>query len=146
MRDLRPLLAPTSIAIVAASSRPHTVASRPLTNLQQVGYSGDIYLINPNSPEIAGVRCYPKLDELPGVPEALVTIDATTDLIVVKGTKPALSANPQCEEIFTARLFGEFSCHFAAPPGMTICDIDQRFENGVLHLKIGVLPGDPPGA
>ena len=46
MRDLRPLLAPTSIAIVGASSRPHTVASRPLTNLQQVGYRGDIYLIN----------------------------------------------------------------------------------------------------
>lgn len=84
--------------------------------------------------------------ELPGVPEALVTVDATADLIVVKGTKLALSANPQCEEIFMARLFGDFSCHFAAPPGMTISDIDQRFENGVLHLKVGVLPGDPPGA
>lgn len=84
--------------------------------------------------------------ELPGVPEALVTVDATADLIVVKGTKPALSANPQCEEIFTARLFGDFSCQFVAPPGMTISDIDQRFENGVLHLKVGVLPGDPPGA
>jgi len=74
MRDLRPLLAPTSIAIVGASSRPHTVASRPLTNLQQVGYSGDIYLINPNSPEIAGVRCYPNLDELPGVPDVALVV------------------------------------------------------------------------
>ena len=74
MRDLRPLLAPTSIAIVGASSRPHTVAARPLTNLQQVGYSGDIYLINPNNPEIAGVRCYPSLDELPRVPDVALVV------------------------------------------------------------------------
>ena len=77
MRDLRPLLAPTSIAIVGASSRPHTVAARPLANLQQVGYSGDVYLINPNSTEIAGVRCYPNLDALPRVPEvALVVVSS----------------------------------------------------------------------
>ena len=74
MRDLRPLLAPTSIAIVGASSRPHTVAARPLTNLQQVGYSGDVYLINPNSSEIAGVRCYPSLDELPRVPDVALVV------------------------------------------------------------------------
>jgi acyl-CoA synthetase (NDP forming) len=74
MRDLRPLLAPTSIAIVGASSRPHTVAARPLTNLQQVGYSGDIYLINPNRAEIAGVRCYPSLDELPRVPDVALVV------------------------------------------------------------------------
>ncbi|MEE8350420.1 MAG: acetate--CoA ligase family protein [Acidobacteriota bacterium] len=74
MRDLRPLLAPTSIAIVGASSRPHTVAARPLTNLQQVGYSGDIYLINPNSAEIAGVRCYASLDDLPQVPDVALIV------------------------------------------------------------------------
>ena len=83
--------------------------------------------------------------ELPGVPESLVTVDATADLIVVKGNKPAMSAQRQCEEILTTRQFGEFSCNFAAPPGMTITHIDKRFENGVLHLKVGMLPGDSTG-
>lgn len=74
MRDLRPLLAPTSIAIVGASSRPNTVASRPLTNLQQIGYDGAIYLVNPNRTKIGEIRCYPNLDELPKVPEAVLLV------------------------------------------------------------------------
>jgi len=74
MRDLRPLLAPTSIAIVGASSRPNTVASRPLTNLQQIGYDGDIYLVNPNRTKIGAIRCYPNLDELPKVPEVVLLV------------------------------------------------------------------------
>ncbi|MFB3141259.1 MAG: CoA-binding protein, partial [Acidobacteriota bacterium] len=69
MRDLRPLLAPTSIAIVGASSRLNTVAARPLENLQMMEYGGALYPINPTAQEIAGIRCYPNLEELPEVPE-----------------------------------------------------------------------------
>ena len=68
MRDLRPLLAPTSIAIVGASSRLNTVAARPLENLQMMEYGGALYPINPTAQEIAGIRCYPNLDALPEVP------------------------------------------------------------------------------
>ena len=74
MRDLRPLLAPTSIAIVGASSRLNTVAARPLENLQGIGYSGALYPINPTVQEIAGIRCYPNLEELPEVPELALLI------------------------------------------------------------------------
>ena len=74
MRDLRPLLAPTSIAIVGASSRLNTVAARPLENLQGIGYSGALYPINPTVQEISGIRCYPNLEELPEVPELALLI------------------------------------------------------------------------
>ena len=77
MRELRPLLAPTSVAIVGASSRLNSVAARPLTNLQEMEYGGAIYPINPHSSEIAGIRCYPNLEELPEVPElALLVLPA----------------------------------------------------------------------
>ena len=77
MRDLRPLLAPTSVAIVGASSRLNAVAARPLTNLQEMEYGGAIYPINPHNSEIAGIPCYPNLEELPEVPElALLVLPA----------------------------------------------------------------------
>src|SRR5436305_7787338 len=74
MRDLRPLLAPRSVAILGASSRPTSVAGRPLANLQQVGYAGAIYPINPQREEVAGLRAYPSLDALPETPELALLV------------------------------------------------------------------------
>ena len=85
MRDLRPLLAPTSIAIVGASSRLQSVAGRPLTNLLRMGYKGKIYPINPRSAEISGVACFPDLDSLPESPElALVVVPVGSVLPVLE--------------------------------------------------------------
>ncbi|TDI08837.1 MAG: CoA-binding protein [Acidobacteria bacterium] len=96
MRDLRPLLAPTSIAIVGASSRLNTVAARPLENLQMMEYGGALYPINPTAQEIAGIRCYPNLEELPEVPElALLVLPAqhvlpTLESCAQRGVKAAI--------------------------------------------------------
>ena len=96
MRDLRPLLAPTSIAIVGASSRLNTVAARPLENLQGMGYEGALYPINPTAQEISGIRCYPNLEELPEVPEmALLVLPAqhvlpTLESCAQRGVKAAI--------------------------------------------------------
>ncbi|HLY64192.1 MAG TPA: acetate--CoA ligase family protein, partial [Chloroflexota bacterium] len=73
-RDLRPLLRPASIAIVGASSRPESLAGRPLANLQRQQFGGPIYPINPQREEIAGLRAYPNLETLPETPDlALIT-------------------------------------------------------------------------
>ncbi len=96
MRDLRPLLAPTSIAIVGASSRLNAVAARPLENLQGMGYGGALYPINPTVEEIAGIRCYPNLEGLPEVPElALLVLPAqhvlpTLESCAQRGIKAAI--------------------------------------------------------
>ncbi|MBI2821740.1 MAG: acetate--CoA ligase family protein [Acidobacteria bacterium] len=83
MRDLRPLLAPASIAIVGASSRLESVAGRPLTNLLRMGYKGALYPINPRSTEIAGVRCYSTLAELPEAPELALLVLPTEAVLPV---------------------------------------------------------------
>jgi acetyltransferase len=57
---------PESIAIVGASSDPRKPGGRPLAALLKRGYAGKIYPVNPRYPEIAGVRCYPTILEVPG--------------------------------------------------------------------------------
>jgi acetyltransferase len=53
-KDLRPLLAPRSIAVVGASTRMNR-ASGVLSNLKKCGYRGVLYPINPKYEEIAGL-------------------------------------------------------------------------------------------
>jgi acetyltransferase len=63
--DLRPLLEPRAIAVVGASDRPGA-GSLALENLRRLGYSGQVYPINPKYTELSGWRCYPRLADVPG--------------------------------------------------------------------------------
>src|SRR5262245_61700413 len=81
MRDLRPLLAPRSVAIVGASSRPGTVASLPLANLQRQQYEGAIYPVNPSRDEIGGLRCYPSVEALPEAPDVALIVAPTPGVL-----------------------------------------------------------------
>ena len=49
--DLRPLLAPRSIAIVGASESPDSWAPEIERSLRRVGYEGELYPINPKYDE-----------------------------------------------------------------------------------------------
>ena len=63
MSDVRSLLFPRSIAVVGAS--PRNVAA-----VETVVASGvRAWGVNPNRDEVAGLRCYPSVAELPEVPE-----------------------------------------------------------------------------
>src|SRR5262249_17960151 len=63
MTDLRPLLLPRSLAVVGAS--PRNVAA-----VETVVASGVVaWGVDPNRDEVAGLRCYPSVAELPEVPE-----------------------------------------------------------------------------
>ncbi|HEY9278898.1 MAG TPA: acetate--CoA ligase family protein [Eoetvoesiella sp.] len=59
------LLAPRSIALIGASSDLKKNTSRPLRFMQQHGYTGKIYPINPSSTEILGVKTYPSVTQVP---------------------------------------------------------------------------------
>ena len=73
-RDLTPLLRPRSIAIVGASSRPESLAGRPLANLQRQRFAGPLYPINPQREEIAGLRSWPSVAALPETPDLAIVI------------------------------------------------------------------------
>jgi acyl-CoA synthetase (NDP forming) len=63
--DLRPVLAPRSIAIVGASESADSWAPEIHRSLQHIGYRGELYPVNPKYDEVWGRRCYPSVLELP---------------------------------------------------------------------------------
>ncbi len=69
--QIRRLLAPASIAIVGASADPERFNGREVVNLLRHGYAGKVYPVNPKYEEVAGLRCYPSVGDLPEVPETV---------------------------------------------------------------------------
>ncbi|HEX5116147.1 MAG TPA: acetate--CoA ligase family protein [Pseudonocardiaceae bacterium] len=59
---------PTSIAIVGASPRPASVANRLTTSLLRGGYPGTLAFVTDRHAEIDGIRCVPRVRDLPEPP------------------------------------------------------------------------------
>lgn len=73
IRDLEPMFAPRSIAVLGASRREGSVGHAVLRNLIYGGYTGVIYAVNPKAKSILGFRCV----------QSISAIDDQVDLIVV---------------------------------------------------------------
>ncbi len=71
---LRELFEPRSIAVIGASNRPGTVGESLFRNILTGGYRGVVYPVNPSWPSVSGVRCYPKVRDLPETPDLAVLI------------------------------------------------------------------------
>src|SRR4249919_1966140 len=63
--DLGPLLAPRSIAIVGASESPDSWAPEIERSLRHLGYTGELYPVNPKYDEVWGRPCRKAVTELP---------------------------------------------------------------------------------
>lgn len=63
---------PESIAVIGASNDPDKIGGRPIAYMRRYGFTGNLYPINPNRPEIQGLRAYASLDELPEIPDVIV--------------------------------------------------------------------------
>ena len=69
------LLRPKSVAVVGASDRHGALGATLLNNLVQYDFAGDVYPVNPKRDEIAGLKCYHTVDDLPeGVDCAVLAI------------------------------------------------------------------------
>ncbi len=74
---VRRLLEPQAIAIVGASKDPARIGGRPVAYLQQAGFAGRIYPVNPNRAEIQGLKAYPSVSDLPEAPDlAIIALPA----------------------------------------------------------------------
>jgi acyl-CoA synthetase (NDP forming) len=81
---IRRLFAPYTVAIVGAGINPKSMGGRALAVLRDRSFAGEIYPVNPNREEIAGLRCYPSLSAIPGrvdVVELLISPEATVSTI-----------------------------------------------------------------
>ncbi|HKS59617.1 MAG TPA: CoA-binding protein, partial [Thermoplasmata archaeon] len=72
--ELQELFEPRSIAVIGASNRPATVGESLFRNILTSRYTGVVYPVNPHWKSVSGVRCYPKVRDLPEAPDLAVVI------------------------------------------------------------------------
>ena len=65
MRDITPLVAPTSIAVVGASTDPTKSGGVLFGNLAAGNFRGQLYPINPRADEVLGIKAYPDIAAVP---------------------------------------------------------------------------------
>ena len=76
--DLERFFNPRAVAIIGASQDLNTISGQPLRFLKSHGYPGALYPVNPRYQEVADVRCYATLAEVPETPDlALILVNAS---------------------------------------------------------------------
>lgn len=63
---------PRSVAVLGASTRDRGRANGFIWGMQEMGYPGRIYPVNPHADEIMGYKCYPSLAAVPEVPDLVI--------------------------------------------------------------------------
>ena len=82
--SLRPLLAPTSVAVIGASRDPYNLGRRVFEALRSAGFKGPVYPVNPHVTELEGVPCFRSVGDLPsGADMAVVAVPSDRVLAVV---------------------------------------------------------------
>jgi acetyltransferase len=59
------MFSPRSVAVIGATDRQGTVGLAVLEQLRAGSFGGSIHAVNPNHPELLGLRCYPKISDIP---------------------------------------------------------------------------------
>lgn len=110
-RDLSPLIAPKSVAIVGASQRGADAVlareprgNRVIRNLRNFGFTGRIVTVNPKYTEIMGYPCYPDVASIPEPVDCIVS--AVPNRHVPDLLESAASAGVRAAVVFAAG-FGE---------------------------------------
>lgn len=96
IRNLDRLFKPSSIALIGASKKPHSIGQVVARNLFNAGFQGPIMPVNPHERAIEGVLAYSSIADLPVVPDLAViatppqTIPGLIAELGERGTKAAV--------------------------------------------------------
>ncbi len=87
------LLRPNAVAVIGASRNRRTVGHQVLRNLLDGGFDGTVYPVNPKAENVASVKAYPTIADVPdSVDLAVVAVPAAAVMDIVR----------QCGEIGVA--------------------------------------------
>ena len=89
MNNLDSIMKPLAIAVIGASTRAHTIGSDIMKRLQEYGFTGEIYPVNPKGGVIEGLQAYTSILDVPG------KVDLA---IIVVNAKFVLSTIDQCHQ------------------------------------------------
>ncbi|MBM6577826.1 acetate--CoA ligase family protein [Microvirga sp. SRT01] len=74
---IRHLFEARSVAVIGASGDPTKLGSSPLVAMCNLGFAGDLHVVNPRHAEMMGHRCYPSVEALPdGIDLAMLIVPA----------------------------------------------------------------------
>ena len=122
------MFSPKSIVIIGASGDKSKISYKPVSNLKEVGYEGEVYLVNPKYEEIAGYPCYKNIKSLPlNIDLALVVVGASA----VQGVLEELQERKVKSIVILSSGFSEIGAkgkeleakitEFSASTGISIC-------------------------
>lgn len=85
MSGVAALLNPERVAVVGVSADPGKHGARVAAHLRRLGYSGDLWGVNPNRPELEGLAVVASLEDLPKAPDVVVSaLPAAATIEVVR--------------------------------------------------------------
>ncbi|MEI9993501.1 MAG: bifunctional acetate--CoA ligase family protein/GNAT family N-acetyltransferase [Rhizomicrobium sp.] len=96
VRNLGSIFRPASIALIGASTRPHSVGAVIADNLRAAGFDGPVLPVNPKHRAVAGALAYPDVAALPLAPELAIictpaeTVPGLIAELGARGTKAAI--------------------------------------------------------
>jgi acetate---CoA ligase (ADP-forming) len=83
--SLRALFNPRSVAVVGASRKAGSIGAALVHNLKEYGFTGRVHPVNPDAPEIEGLKAYGRLSDVPRpVDLAVVAVPAPAVETVVR--------------------------------------------------------------
>jgi acyl-CoA synthetase (NDP forming) len=74
--DLTAFFEPKSIAVIGSIKAGWFGGPTALNNLKNMGYNGNVYLVNPSYSEVEGIKVYPNVKDIPGGVDLAVVITA----------------------------------------------------------------------
>ena len=153
---MRELFAPRSVVLVGVSRQTGVGAYNGLEMLRRYGYQGTVYVVHPKAEEILGHKVYPRVQDLPEVPE-LAVIAVGRDLVLpvaeecfAKGIRwlviitqgfadaDAKGKKLQAELVAAAR---QHQAHIVGPNTMGVLNAYCCFSTAFVDL---ICPADPP--
>jgi acyl-CoA synthetase (NDP forming) len=99
--QLEALFRPQSIAVVGASANKRSQGYEFVQGLVEIGFPGPIYPVNPKLDGLLGLKAYPRLEEIPGPVDFVISaVPAGAVLELVDGAK---ARGTKLIHFFTAR-------------------------------------------
>jgi len=74
VHEFDPFFKPKSVAVIGATPTSGKIGNIIIENLFSDGYMGRIFFVNPNYPEILGMRCYPTILDCPDAVDMAVVV------------------------------------------------------------------------
>ncbi|MCH9036452.1 MAG: CoA-binding protein, partial [Chloroflexi bacterium] len=101
-KDIETILHPRSIAVVGASTNPKKQGYIFVQLLKEFGFKGGVYPVNPKASEIAGLKCYPSIKEVPRPLDYIIS--AVPAPLVPQLMAEAQGMGVKAVHLFTGRL------------------------------------------